>query len=240
MNFSLAFDVADWFYWGDNYYDTNTPLNKPEDMRDIHKPIADLSAIPAIQRRRLPEVAKRMHHFAKRLADEQTPIIYASYNGQVSQTLAIIRSFAADVSPAKFSVSVHNAIAGLLSVIHKNTLSYQAIDSLSGLIESAIVEAAGLLTKHEKVGIIYYDETLPTELAVHNEEIPAMRVFALTICRGNHYCLAKIPTLKKHHPDNMLAEFDAPEQIASFFYNKEKILVNQYANTAWQWSCNVS
>ncbi len=107
MNFSLAFNVTDWFYWGDNYYDANTPLiNKPGGINEggIHKPIVDLSAIPAIQRRRLPEAAKRMHHFAKRLADEQTPIIYASHNGQVSQTLAIIRSFSTDVSPAKFSV----------------------------------------------------------------------------------------------------------------------------------------
>lgn len=236
MDFSLTFHLENWLYWGEHYYDKNMP-------NGIAEPQYNLSDIPAIKRRRLPEVAKRIHRFSQRLATEQIPIIYASYNGEISQTLSIIRSFPDDVSPAKFSLSVHNAIAGLLSVTHKNTQSYQAMDSLSGLIETAIVEAKGLLLTHEKVGIVYYDETLATEFVSAGDNVPETHVFALTLCReqdnGQTYHLEKIPTPKQRTVDNMVAEFTNVVQIADFLRGDAKTLANKYANTTWQWSRNV-
>lgn len=236
MDFSLTFHLENWLYWGEHYYDKNMP-------NGIAEPQYNLSDIPAIKRRRLPEVAKRIHRFSQRLADEQIPIIYASYNAEFSQTLAIIRSFNDDVSPAKFSLSVHNAIAGLLSVTHNNTQSYQAMDSLSGLIETAIVEAKGLLLTHEKVGIVYYDETLPSELVLAGENVPTTQVLALTLCReqdnGQTYHLEKIPTLKQHAVDNMAAEFANVVQVADFLRGDANTLVNTYANTTWKWSRDV-
>lgn len=236
MNFTTNITIADWLYWGEHYYDKNMP-------NGIAEPQYNLSDIPAIKRRRLPEVAKRIHRFSQRLADEQIPIIYASYNAEFSQTLAIIRSFNDDVSPAKFSLSVHNAIAGLLSVTHNNTQSYQAMDSLSGLIETAIVEAKGLLLTHEKIGIVYYDETLPTEFASVGDNVPDTHVLAMTLCReqdnGQAYYLEKIPTPKQHAVDNMVAEFANVVQVADFLRGDANTLVNTYANTTWKWSRNV-
>lgn len=236
MEFSLTFHLENWFYWGESYYDKRMPNGITEQQYD-------LSDIPAIKRRRLPEVAKRIHRFSQRLADEQIPIIYASYNAEFSQTLAIIRSFNDDVSPAKFSLSVHNAIAGLLSVTHKNTQSYQAMDSLSGLIETAIVEAKGLLLNHEKVGIVYYDETLPAEFASAGDNVPDTHVFAITLCREQDneqtYHLEKIPTPKQHAVDRMTVEFANVVQIADFLHGDANTLVNTYANTTWKWSRNV-
>lgn len=231
-NFSITFNIDNGFYWGDDYFD-------PQTVAATSDKAYDLSDIPAMQRRRLPEVAKRIHRFAQTLADEQTPVIYASHNGEISQTLSIIRSFSGDVSPAKFSLSVHNAIAGLLSVTHKNTQSYQAIDSLSGLIETAVVEAIGLLTKHHRVGIVYHDETLPTELMTTDENPPTTQVLALTLTRGQDYRLEKTRTPNQQPLDEMTAEFTHIRGIADFLFGSKTHCCNRYANTTWQWSRDV-
>lgn len=231
-HFTLNFTLTDWFYRGDDYFDPQTAVVGSDKAYD-------LSDIPAMQRRRLPEVAKRIHRFAQGLADEQTPMIYASHNGEISQTLSIIRSFSSDVSPAKFSLSVHNAIAGLLSVTHKNCQSYQAIDSLSGLIETAVVEAVGLLAQHDTVGIVYHDETLPTELMTTDDKPPTTQVLGLKLQRGQTYQLQKIPAVKQQSPENMTAEFANIRAIADFLRGEQNSLDNHYANTTWQWSRDV-
>lgn len=233
MNFHIDFTIDDWFYWGTEYLG-------PKVVATGEKRGYELSDIPSLQRRRLPEVAKRLHRFTQNLANEKTPLIYASYNGEISQTLSIIRSFSDDVSPAKFSLSVHNAIAGLLSVIHKNSQSYQAIDSLSGLIETAVVEAMGLLTQHKKVGIIYYDETLPTELVFTDDnEVATTQVLALTLTGGQGYRLEKTVSPNQQPLDEITTEFTHIHGIADFLQGKEKHLLNRYANTTWQWSRDV-
>lgn len=231
-NFTLNFTLTNWFYWGNLCYLTDNSAGATE-------PSYDLSDIAILQRRRLPEVAKRIHRFAQALAHEQTPIIYASHNGEISQTLTIIRSFSDDVSPAKFSLSVHNAIAGLLSVTHKNMQSYQVIDSLSGLVETAVVEAMGLLAQHKKVGIVYYDEMLPTELMTSDDDQPQTQVLALTLTHGQDYHLEKIPSPNQQPLDIMTAEFANIRGIADFLQGTEKTSYNRYANTTWQWSRGV-
>lgn len=232
MTFHINFSLTDWFYWGDTYYSSDVPVGDVE-------PSYDLSDIPAMQRRRLPEVAKRIHRYAQAVAGEHIPLIYVSYNGEISQTLSIIRSFSGDVSPAKFSLSVHNAIAGLLSATHKNSQSYQAIDSLSGGVETALVEAIGLLAQHRKVAIVYYDETLPTELMTTDANPPATQVLALTVQRGQDYRLQKIVAPNQQALDNMPAEFANIQGIANFLRGENKTLRNHYANTTWQWSRDV-
>ncbi len=179
----MRFSIDNWFYWENDYCDINS--------RSTTKNY-DLSNIPVIQRRRLPEVAKRMNAFTKRLSEQKIPIIYATHNGEISQTLSIIRTFKDDVSPAKFSLSVHNAIAGLLSIIHKNNQPYQTIDSMSGLLEVAITEAYALLSHYNKVGIVYYDEELPVLLGQNNtgSPLPSLRVFGLLLSAGDDYALS--------------------------------------------------
>lgn len=233
LSFTTHFTIKNWLYWGTDYVDSQTATAVSDKTHN-------LSDIPALQRRRLPEVAKRIHRFAQALANEQTPIIYASHNGEISQTLSIIRSFSGDVSPAKFSLSVHNAIAGLLSVTHKNCQSYQAIDSLSGLIETAVVEAVGLLTQHETVGIVYHDETLPTEL-MHKDDsnAPTTQVLGLKLQRGQVYQLQKTPAPRQQPADKMTMEFTNIQGIADFLRSEKKVLCNRYANTTWQWSRDV-
>lgn len=234
QQFRLSFNIKAWFYWG-AYYCTSEDLNEQTDKQH------DLSSIPAMQRRRLPEVAKRLHQFAQQMADENTPVIYASHNGEIAQTLAIIRSFEHEVSPAKFSLSVHNAIAGLLSVLHNNTQSYQAIDSLSGLLESALVEGAGLLTQYPKVAIVYYDEDLPLEFmsADATAPRPLTRVFAMTMTQGQDYNITKITPASPQAPDAVISEFNAVNAVVDFLRSPTPSITIAYPGSVWQWSRDV-
>ncbi|PIE45703.1 MAG: hypothetical protein CSA44_01770 [Gammaproteobacteria bacterium] len=232
----ISFSITDWLYWGDIFCCQSN-------IEPIAKRQPDLSNIPAIQRRRLPLVARRINQFVLTAKKENIPTVYFPQQGEISQTLAIIRSYENEVSPAKFSLSVHNAIAGILSVIHQNKQSYQVIDSLSGGIEMAIVEAVSLLSQHKRVNVVYYDEALPQDFRVfyqdgHSGELPSTMVLGLTICQGNDLTLTK----QKTTPANkyqLSTDFSAVQQVADFIRHAEgRILNNHYASCYWQWKRN--
>lgn len=229
----ISFTINDWFYWGEHFYSKSAPTPVAEKQ-------PDLGNIPAIQRRRLPLVAKRINQFALAANSAETPIIYVSQQGELSQTLAIIRSFVGEVSPMKFSLSVHNAIAGLLSVAHKNTQSYQAIDSLSGGIETAIIEAYCLLSQHDSVSIVYFDEDLPQEFsALYDEaetptETPKATVLALTIAKGEDLHLEKQVSEAQDYA--LKTDYLAVANIADFLQSPaQDALDNRYNACTWRW-----
>lgn len=229
----ISFTISDWFYWEERFYSKDAPTPVAD-----KKP--DLSNIPAIQRRRLPLVAKRINQFALVAKNTETPIIYVSQQGELSQTLAIIRSFSGEVSPMKFSLSVHNAIAGLLSVAHKNTQNYQAIDSLSGGIETAIIEAYCLLNQHDSVSIVYFDEDLPQPFhnlygeTAHPTETPKATVLALTITKGEAFHLEK--KVSEAQNDALKTDYLAVSNIADFLQStNQNVLDNRYSACHWRW-----
>ncbi len=165
-----------------------------------------LDKINAMVKRRMPKLAKYIYELNQALLTtlQDTklekkheiqqrhiiPTIYASKNAELCRTFKIIRSFSSDVSPAQFSMSVHNAIAGLLSVIDADTSPYSVIDSLSGTLETAILEAISLFSEHQYVKIIYFDEELPQELDNSFANSPNRPVvLSLLIEKGRQYAL---------------------------------------------------
>ncbi len=224
----IQFAIADWFYWGEHFFSQDCP-----------EPVADkapaLDNVPAIQRRRLPLVAKRINAFALAAGQAQTPLVYASCHGSMSNTFDIIRQLDSDVSPMKFSLSVHNAIAGLLSVVHQNTQSYQVIDSLSGNIEIALIEAVALLTEYPRVNVIYYDEQLPPAFSDFSrpDEPSATCVLALTLTAGKAFSLEKQSGLAS---DYHLTDKTAARRVADWLRQPtQPTLTNCYADAQWQW-----
>jgi hypothetical protein len=67
-----------------------------------------------------------------------------------------------EISPTAFSLSVHNAIAGLFSIVYGNTAEMTVLASGEDGIGSAFLEALGLLQEGAAdVLIVFYDEPLP-------------------------------------------------------------------------------
>lgn len=161
-----SFNLKSWAAWGIGELAEITKLEKIKNGTPL------LENIPPMVKRRMPMLAKYIFELNTILDDSLSiktpktaiPTVYASKNAELKRTFNIIRSFTGDVSPAQFSMSVHNAIAGLLSVINKDNSVYTVIDSMSGTLEAAVIEAISLLSEYDYVKVIYFDEDLPDEL----------------------------------------------------------------------------
>lgn len=124
-----------------------------------------LQTIPAMQRRRLSALAKLALNSAVQAlqAYEVDYIVWASHFGDEQKTLNILQDIlqTQTPSPTQFSTSVHNAIAGLYSILYQDaTLS----TSLSCSWSEAVVEAYAFLKTHptaQRALVVYYDAPLP-------------------------------------------------------------------------------
>ena len=123
-----------------------------------------LAQIPAMQRRRLSAVAKlALHSAIQSLAGTTVDyIVWASQYGDEAKTLKILADVLQDQtpSPTLFSTSVHNAVAGLYSILCQDATPST---SLCATWSEALIEAYAYLKTHAatRVLLVYYDEPLP-------------------------------------------------------------------------------
>ncbi|AOA59297.1 beta-ketoacyl synthase chain length factor [Acinetobacter larvae] len=123
-----------------------------------------LSSIPAMQRRRLSTLAKlALDSAAQCLAGSSVDyMIWASQYADESKTLKILEDILQDqpASPTAFSTSVHNAIAGLYSILFQDDTPST---SVSASWSEALVDAYAWLKQHPqaKVMLVYYEQALP-------------------------------------------------------------------------------
>ena len=140
-----------------------------------------LEKIPAMQRRRLSGIAKLAINSAIGSLNAETVdyIVWASQYGDEHKTLKILADVLQDQtpSPTQFSTSVHNAIAGLYSILCQDSTPST---SLAASWSEALIEAYAWLktTKqpNSRVLVVYYDEALP---AIY-EEFQPFRDFAMS------------------------------------------------------------
>ncbi len=111
--------------------------------------------------------------------------VFCSRHGEYRRTKALLDAVAAREapSPAEFSLSVHNALAGLLSIARNNEAGHTAVaagsDSFGfGLLESVACLAA---KPDEPVLLVYYDEPLPDVYAEFRDGEEATLALALLL-----------------------------------------------------------
>ena len=126
------------------------------------------AAVPVSLRRRVTPIGQAALRHAWALPQvEQARFVFASRNGEFDRTLTMLTQMAEGEppSPADFSLGVHNALAGLLSVATHNRNGHTAlaagIDSFGfGLLEAV----AGLHEAPEhKTILVYFDTPLPQD-----------------------------------------------------------------------------
>jgi hypothetical protein len=104
----------------------------------------EVGFVDRLQRRRLSVLARGFCHCAHRLdPPAQARTVFASRHGEAARTLAVFKDLAAqaEVSPALFSLSVHNAVPGLWSILAGSRAPVSALAAgpetfLWGLVEA--------------------------------------------------------------------------------------------------------
>jgi hypothetical protein len=125
-----------------------------------------LGFVPNNLKRRLSPLAKTVFCAVSQCDNINgcIPAVFSSTHGELAKSLDMIKLIEAgeDISPTAFSLSVHNAIAGLFSIVFGNTSEVTVLAPGEDGIASAFLEALGLLQEGTpEVLVVFYDEPLP-------------------------------------------------------------------------------
>ena len=128
-------------------------------------PLSTPSFVPKMLQRRLSPLAKAVFHVADLCLDNDQPIpaVFSSAHGEIGKSLEMLKLIQAgqELSPTAFSLSVHNAIAGLFSIAFNNMREITVLAPGQEGIAPAFIEAIGLLHEGaDEVLLMLYDEPI--------------------------------------------------------------------------------
>ncbi len=180
----VEFAIDRWSAWAPGLTDTTAWQSwfaQPHPLPTEGTPA--LTEVPAMMRRRverLGRIALQAAYGCQADAAE-TPVVFASRYGDLTRSVELLTQLAKSepLSPASFSLSVHNAIGALYSIIRGHTGAYSAVASGPETVEAAVVEACGLLADGaESVLVVAYDEPVPSPWQHFAESADFPRAFA--------------------------------------------------------------
>jgi hypothetical protein len=160
----LRIPIARWFAW---------PAFSGLGAEPIQSP--DVRFVEPSLRRRLGPLARMMRHVAHACAQDvqDVRLVFASQHGELNYTIALLRALAAGepLSPTTFSLSVHNACAGLFSILRADLSASTALAAGAETLGHALVEAFCQLNAdaHKPVLMVYADGPLPEEYRAYAE-----------------------------------------------------------------------
>jgi hypothetical protein len=160
-----------------------------------------LEFIPAMARRRMSRVTRMAiqaaHHC--RADKHNIPTVFASRHGEIHRCFSVLETMTAGelVSPADFSVSVHNAAAGLYSIQQQDRSPSTTISAGIDTLEAAFVEAYGQLCggAHELL-LVLADEPVPVAYQEFIDEAEYPYALALHLAKAD--ACGPTLTLQKH------------------------------------------
>jgi Beta-ketoacyl synthase, N-terminal domain len=147
-------------------------------------------AIPAGQRRRMSSLTRLAVQIAIEAADDCKPdfLIFCSQHGDLTRLREMLDDISSGVelSPTTFSQSVHNASAGLFTIISGSTAPMSALAAGRGTFVAGWLEAEGFLVAHPdaRVLLVTYDEPLPAEYASYCSQAPCAYAVGLLLRRA--------------------------------------------------------
>lgn len=157
---NAEFSLLAWSAWTREFaYE----LPVPEMLQQSDMP--DAKVVPAMLRRRLNTLGRAaISQMLPLLPDDKSlPLVYCSQHGDIERTLSVLLDLGRNeaVSPKNFSLAVHNAICGVLSIHSKLTGPINAIAASDEGLVPTLLEAVGTLADYERVMCIVCDVPLP-------------------------------------------------------------------------------
>lgn len=167
---------ADWSTWAGGALDPS--LSSGEEA----------APVPLLLRRRVGALGQKALRAAWGMpASDRARFVFASRHGEFDRTLSILDSLTRNepTMPADFTLSVHHALAGLLSIARSNRSGHTAVAAGRDSFCCGLLEAAACLAENpaEPVVFVYYDAPLPAPFADFDEDGVHVAL-ALTLAAG--------------------------------------------------------
>ena len=200
------FEVADWFAWSpslENRAAWRDWAGAPAAANDS-EPVA---ALPMMLRRRLSPFGQKLVGGALACKDTvgEARYIFGTRHGELGRAVRIFRDIAEHQtpSPTDFSLSIHHALIGLLSIDAKNRAGHTALSAGRDSFGYSLAESAACLMERpdEPVLLIYGDDKLPEGYEAFREAddalLPLVVVLALRRPRDDAAALSVAVTARK-------------------------------------------
>lgn len=148
---------------------------------------ADRPALPSLLRRRVSAIGRKALEAAWTIlpADCEPRLILASRHGEYVRTFDLLNALAesGEVSPAEFSLAVHHALAGLLSIATGNRQGHSAVAAGPDSFGYGLLEAASFVAEQAVPALLlYFDEPLPSLYsALDDDDVPAPVALAVLL-----------------------------------------------------------
>lgn len=192
----ITFDISHWRAWAPGLHlpaewqewaDGNAPF-------PTTGPAPDISFLPAMQRRRLSNLARMAFAVGWPLAEglDDLPLVFVSRHGETPRTLAILSELAKGepLSPTAFSLSVHNAVIGLWSILRGETSEMTALAAAGDGFEQGVMEAAALLYDGAPaVLLIIAEEQPPAAYGPWIDDVPFAYAVGMLLTPGKQWQL---------------------------------------------------
>lgn len=191
-----GFSVSNWSAWAPGIQTRDEWLQwAAQGQLPAGDSVPAVASMPAMQRRRLLRLGKMALENLYALAHAQAcemPVVFASRNGETHRSLQLLRELhvQSGVSPQSFSLSVHNAIAGLFTIAngwHSNVI---AVSGGRQTAQAGLAEALALLADGaECVLLLVCDEPLPEIFQPYADEAQCAYAYGLLLKNGSDFCL---------------------------------------------------
>ena len=210
------------------------------------RPIAGRSTpsirpMPSILRRRAGFLGKMALEVAYQCLGARTgvPTVFSSRHGEASRSADLLLDLARGLplSPTSFSLSVHNAAAGLFSIARGDRAPNMALAAGTSSVEHAVIEACGLISEGAPaVLLVVYDCPLPALYSEFEDcheqpyawawlmEPAADEVLSLRWEAGSDVC----PPRSKRTPPGL--------EVLRFYLRKDSALERICNERRWLWS----
>jgi Beta-ketoacyl synthase, N-terminal domain len=230
------FTVCNWRAW--------TPgLSIPDDRLINPTEVGLPGCVPKLLQRRLSPLAKAVFNVAESCLEEgkALPVVFSSAHGEICKSLVMLQTIQAgqELSPTAFSLSVHNAIAGLFSIAFNISQEITVIAPGQEGIAPAFIEALGILQEGaDQVLIILYDEPIADFYPISPFNLNASSPCALGLKialtgNGQPFKLSRSAQFREdgEHPVQLLA-------LIRFFLSEDRSLSLGNKGHCWTWQKN--
>ena len=240
----IKFNIAQWRAWAPG-------LASVEEWRQwshelVIPPLTDaapdVSFLPAMQRRRLSRLARMAFSVGWPLAEglERLPLVFVSRHGETPRTFDILSDLANDepLSPTQFSLSVHNAVIGLWSILRGETSEMTALACAGDGLEHGVIEAAGLLEEGAPaVLLVITEEQPPSVYAPWINDVPFPYALGLLLTAGDEWQLS-LATRKPVETQYAQPRWPHALNLLRALSTQQSALQHPWKNRLWNWQHN--
>jgi len=234
----ITFNIAQWRAWAPG-------LETADDWRqwslnpsrvESGDAAPDVSFLPAMQRRRLSRLARMAFSVGWPLAEghEQLPLVFVSRHGETPRTFDILSDLAASqpLSPTQFSLSVHNAVIGLWSIMRGETSEMTALAAAGDGLEHGIFEAGALLAEGAPAVLLIVTEEQPPEAyATWIDDVPFPYAVGLLLTPGTQWQLS----LSSGDDSQPRAEWPHALNLLRLLLSDQTTCQHSWKNRLWYW-----